>query len=133
MIPHRSGALVFALVALALTAGNGYAGTTYQVTSSTGKETRTYEVSFGGGKLFGRLTAFDPKSRKFVYLDFRRGSPAPKPAGAIWDHRTGETLPLYQFPGVDQTLPVIPSIEDLRACPFTGARDLKVTVQERYD
>jgi hypothetical protein len=133
MIRHRIGALVFALVALALTAGIGSAGTTYQVTSSTGEETRTYEVSFGGGKQFERLTAFDPTSKKFVYLDFRRDSPVPKPVGAIWDHRTGETLPLYSFPGVDQPLPVIPSIEDLKVCPFTGAKDLKVTVKVRYD
>jgi hypothetical protein len=133
MKPRRIGAPVFAFVALALTAGVGSAGTTYQVTSTSGKETRTYEVSFGGGKLFERLTAFDPKSRRFVYLDYRRGTPAPKPAGVVWDHRAGETLPLHQFPGVDQPLPVIPSIEDLRVCPFTGARDLKKTVLKVYD
>jgi hypothetical protein len=133
MKPHRIGASVAAVVALALTAGIGSAGTTYQITSSNGKETRTYEVSFGGGKLFERLTAFDPKSKQFVYLSFRRGSPAPEPVGAIWDHRTGETLPLYRFPGVDQPLPVIPSIDDLRVCPFTGARDLKKTVKVIYD
>jgi hypothetical protein len=133
MKPYSLGALVSALVALALTAGNGSAGTTYQVTSSTGKETRTYEVSFGGGKLFERLTAFDPQSKKFVYLDFRRGSPAPEPAGAIWDHRTGETLLLYKFPGVDQPLPLIPSVGDLKVCPFTGAKNLKIQVKEIYD
>jgi hypothetical protein len=133
MKPHSLGSLVSALVALALTAGNGSAGTTYQITSSTGKETLTYEVSFGGGKQFERVTAFDPKSKQFVYLDFRRGSPTPEPAGAIWDHRTGETLWLYKFPGVDQPLPLISSIDDLKVCPFTGAKDLKKKVKLMFD
>src|SRR4051812_35999373 len=133
MNPYGLGTLVSAFVALTFTAGNGSAGTTYEVTSSTSKETRTYKVSFGGGRRFERLTAFDPKSKQFVYLDFPRGSPAPEPAGAIWDHRTGETLLLYKFPGVDQPLPVIPSIDELKVCPFTGARDLKTKVLLIYD
>jgi hypothetical protein len=133
MRPHSLGTLVSAFVALAFTAGNASAGTTYQITSSTGGDTRMFEVSFGGGKAFERLTAFDPKSKKFVYLDFRRDSPAPKPAGTIWDHRTGETLLLYKFPGVDQPLPLIPSIDDLKVCPFTGAKDLKTKVKLIYD
>ena len=109
------------------------AGEVYRITSTDGKKVMTYEVMFGGAKTFERLTAFDPQSKKFVYLDWKRGRPAPEPAGTIWDHRSGELIRLYKFPGVDQPLPVIPSIEDLKVCPFTGDKGFKVQRQEVYD
>jgi hypothetical protein len=109
------------------------AGTTYRVTSKDGDKEKTYEVNFGGGRRFERYTAFDPVSKKFVYLDWNRGTEGPKPAGEIWDYRTGETIKLYKFPGVDQPLPVIPSMEDMKVCPFTGAKSFKAERFRIYD
>jgi hypothetical protein len=109
------------------------AGTIYRITSTDGKKSIEYKVDFGGGKLFQRLTAFDPKSEKFVYLSWKRGEPTPKPAGTIWDHRSGELIRLYKFPGVDQPLPVIPGIEDLKVCPFTGDKKFKAVRFVAYD
>ena len=109
------------------------AGTIYRITSTDGNKSIEYEVKFGGGKLFEQLTAFDPKSKKFVYLCWNRNTPAPKPAGTIWDHRSGELIQLYKFPGVDQPLPAISSINDLKVCPFTGDKNLKAVPAAVYD
>ncbi len=43
----------------------------------------------------------------------------------VWDHRTGETIPLYRFPDTRNPLPVIPSIKALKVCPITGDKDFK--------
>lgn len=109
------------------------AGDVYFITSTDGRKAMTYEVSFGGGRAFERFTAFDPKSRKFVYLDWKRGEAAPEPAAVIWDHRTGETIKLYKFPGVEQPLPVIGSIKDMKACPYTGDKNFKAERRIVYD
>jgi hypothetical protein len=101
------------------------AGNVYQVTSQSGEKTITYEVTFGGGKLVDRLTAFDPETKKFVYLRWRRSDKAPTPAMKVWDHRTGETIPLYKFPGAKHPLPVIPSLKAMKVCPLTGDKNFK--------
>jgi len=126
----------FATFALALStavATPAPAGQVYRVTATRGGAPMTYEVKFGGGKLFEQWTAFDPASGTFVYLTWPRGREQPKPAGAIWDHRTGATIHLYKFPGVEQPLPVIPSVEDLKVCPLTGDKGFHITLAEIYD
>jgi hypothetical protein len=102
-----------------------WAGDGYEVTARQGDKELTYMVNFGGGKLFEQYTAFDPESKQFVYLRWNRREPAPKPAMTIWDHRTGEFIQLYQFPDVKHALPVIPSMEAMKVCPFTGDKNFK--------
>lgn len=126
-------ATLFTLAALSLLASAADAGTGYKVTAKKGDETVTYEVNFGGGRRFERWTAFDPAAKKFVYLDWKRGEPEPKPAAAIWDHRTGETVKLYKFPGVESPLPVIPSVEEMKVCPLTGDKVFKAVPVIAYD
>ncbi len=103
-----------------LFASPAFAGTGYQVTSKQGEETITYMVTFGGGKLFDQHTAYDPASKSFVYLRWRRNQKSPEPVGSIWDHETGRTLELYKFPNVEQPLPIIPSMDAMKVCPQTG-------------
>jgi hypothetical protein len=119
---HRQ--LLLVLVALLLGGSSAWAGNIYQVTSHEGDKTVTYEVRFGGGRLMDQFTAFDPETKKFVYLQWERNGKPPSPAMKIWDHRTGETIPLYDFPGVKKPLPVIPSIEAMKVCPLTGDKHL---------
>lgn len=121
------------LLALAAAASQAFAGTGYRITNGEGGKAASYDVRFGRAKLFERWTAFDPAAKKFVYLDWKRDTPAPQPAGQIWDYRSGETIPLYKFPGVEQQLPIIPSIKDLKVFPLTGERDFKVEELEIYD
>jgi hypothetical protein len=126
--------IVLPVLAVLLSVGHRVqAGTTYRITSTDGKKSMTYRVNFGGGKLFEQFTAFDPKSKKFVYLTWKRDKPAPTPAGTIWDHRSGELIRLYKFPGVEQPLPTIPSIGVLKVCPFTGDRKFKAVPTVAYD
>jgi len=99
--------------------------TRYRITSHDGDKVVEYQVSFGGAKLFEQWTAFDPASKTFVYLSFTRGAEPPKPTATIWDHRTGETIPLYKFPDVEQPLPVIPSLGGMKVCPLTGDKKFK--------
>jgi hypothetical protein len=116
-----------------LLVGTADAGTIYEVTATSGTEKVTYRVKFGGGKAVAQWTAFDPKSKKFVYLTWERGDPAPEPVAAIWDHRTGETVKLYKFPNVEQPLPVIPSIQDMKVCPLTGDKEFTFKRVGNYD
>lgn len=102
-----------------------FASDLYRITCSDGKNEVTYEVRFGGGKAFEQYTAYDPASKKFVYLTWKRDTPAPKPVGSIWNHKSGETIQLYKFPDVAQPLPIIPSIEDMKVCPKTGSKTFK--------
>lgn len=125
MIRRLATAMLTAVNVLLFGAGLK-AATDYQVTCRDGDKTVTYEVRFGGSKLTERYTAFDPASRKFVYLTWMRDTAAPEPAGKIWDYHTGETIPLYKFPGVAQPLPIIPSIDALKICPLTGDKHPKV-------
>jgi hypothetical protein len=111
---------------LASTAPPASPGQIYRITSKDGDRTVSYEVTFGGGLAFERYTAFDPHAKKFVYLDWKRGEPAPRPVGVIWDHRTGERLPLYKFPGAQVPLPVIPGVQAIKVCPLTGDRHFTV-------
>lgn len=116
-----------------LLAGPVIAGTGYEVTSKKGDKTITYNVKFGGGKLFGQHTAFDPVSKSFVYLSWRRNVEAPKPVASIWDHETGRTIKLYKFPDVKLPLPVIPSIKAMKVCPMTGDHNFKAKPVLAYD
>jgi hypothetical protein len=122
-----------AAIALMSAASAVRAGSEYQIDSNSGEKAVTYVVQFGGGKLFDRYTAFDPKSKKFVYLDWKRDAAAPRPAATIWDHRTGEFVGLYRFPGVEQPLPVIPTIEDMKVCPLTGDKHFQAKRIRFYD
>lgn len=124
---------ILALILALLPAGLASAGTVYEVTSNSEKETVTYRVKFGGGKLFEQYTAYNPASGAFVYLSFKRGEKAPEPAGVIWDHETGREIKLYKFPGVDHPLPVIPSIKAMKVCPKTGDKDFKSKAIIAYD
>ena len=125
---------LFTLLFCAALAIPTMAGTTYRVsaTDSNGKAL-TYEVSFGGGKLFEQYTAYDPASGGFVYLKWKRGEAKPKPAANIWDHTTGKTIKLYKFPDVDQPLPIIPSIREMMFCPKTGDKDYQSKAIIAYD
>ena len=101
------------------------AGNIYKVISKEGDKTITYEVRFGGGKLMDQITAFDPETKKFVYLQWKRDGEKPAPAMKVWDHRTGETILLYRFPDAKNPLPVIPSIDAMKVCPLTGDKNRK--------
>ena len=110
------------------------AGTGYEVTAKDkeGKEV-TYEVKFGGGRMFEQFTAFDPASNSFVYLTWNRREKKPESASVIFNHETGEMTPLYEFPGAKHPLPVIPSMEAMKVCPRTGDKEFKATVRIAYD
>jgi len=124
-------ALPFLLLALLTT--SGLAGTGYEITSSDGEKTITYRVKFGGGRRFNQHTAYDPASKKFVYLNWPHDGEDPKPVCSIWNHQTGETVDLYQFPGVKNPLPVIPSIQAMKVCPRTGDKNFKYKARVEYD
>jgi hypothetical protein len=122
-----------ALLALFVVAPCCHGGVVYRITAADGAKDVTYEVKFGGGRKFEQFTAYDPASKKFVYLQWKRDGDKPAPAGAIWDHNSGATLALYRFPGVAQPLPVIPSIDDLKICPKTGSKKLTKQKHIIYD
>ena len=124
--------IIHAAIAI-LSCGALYAGATYEVTSESKGEKTVYEVSFGGGFLFEQFTAYDPETKKFVYLTWKRGENPPKPAGVIWDHKTGKNIELYKFPEAKQALPIIPGIGHLLTCPITGSKNLKKEVTIMYD
>ena len=117
--------LLFAVVGLLAGTMPALAGNIYKVTSQDGDKTVTYEVRFGGGKLMDQFTAFDPETKKFVYLQWKRDGEKPAPAMKVWDHRTGETILLYRFPDAKNPLPVIPSIDAMKVCPLTGDKNFK--------
>lgn len=110
------------------------AGTVYSVTAADGEGDQvTYEVKFGGGKLFEQHTAYDLASGKFVYVSWNRGDVEPKVAAEILDHATGRTIKLYDFPGADQPLPIIPSIKEMTFCPKTGDKNYQSKPIIAYD
>lgn len=117
---------IFSLLAVLFFSASAFAGHFYEIESTDGKTKTQYRVRFGGGKLFEMRTGFDPKTKQFVYLEWKRGTEAPAHVAVIWDHRTGETIKLYKFPGVDQPLPVIPSLAEMKVCPLTGDKNYKV-------
>lgn len=122
----RLSVIGMTLVACFLVGNLAMAGTVYQVTAQdkNGK-TVTYKVTFGGGRAFEMYTAFCPEKKDFVYLRFNRRGERPKSAGMIYDHRTGETIKLYQFEGCKTPLPVIESMQAMKVCPMTGAKDFE--------
>jgi hypothetical protein len=126
-------ALALALTGLLVWPGPVPAGEAYKVTSRDGDKTVTYEVMFGGGKVFEQMTAFDPQTKKFVYLQWERSGKKPDPAMTVWDHRTGETVPLYTFPGAKHPLPAIPSVEAMKVCPLTGDKSFRAVLHKFYD
>jgi hypothetical protein len=121
--------VLFAVVGLLAGTMPALAGNIYKVTSQDGDKTVTYEVRFGGGKLMDQFTAFNPETKKFVYLQWKRSDQKPAPAMKVWDHRTGETIPLYRFPGAKHPLPVIPSIDAMKVCPLTGDKSFKAKLE----
>jgi hypothetical protein len=125
--------LVFILPCL-FCASMASAGTGYEVTAKDkeGKEV-TYQVNFGGAKLFEQYTAFDPDSKTFVYLQWNRREKPPQPVSVIFNHVTGEMIPLYQFPEAKHPLPVIPSMEAMKVCPITGDKEFKAVARIAYD
>ena len=116
-----------------ITISPAMAGTVYKVTSKKADKAITYEVSFGGGMMFEQYTAFDPASGKFVYLSFKRGENPPKPVCQIFNHSTGKTVNLYKFPKVENPLPVIPNLKDMKVCPKTGDASFTAKAHIAYD
>jgi len=116
---------IIAILTLMFSTSVSYAGTSYEVISKVEDKTTSYMVIFGGGRRFKQHTAFDPASKKFVYMQWARGKEDPKPVAKIWDHETGKITELYQFPGVKNPLPIIPSIQDMKVCPVTGSTDFE--------
>ena len=127
----RTPALVFA--SPLIVTSSAAAGNVYKVASHDGEKTITYEVRFGGIKLMDQFTAFDPDTKKFVYLTWNRKDKPPTPAMKLWDYRTGESIPLYRFPYANNPLPVIPSIESMKVCPFTNDKNFKAELYEIVD
>ena len=124
--------LMCSLVLLAAST-SASAGTGYEVTSQKDGKSTTYKVNFGGGRRFEQHTAFDPSSKKFVYLSWPRGGQAPAPVAKIWDHSTGKTIELFKFPDAKHPLPVIPSMDAMKVCPMTGDPNFKSKAVLAYD
>ena len=124
---------MIALLTLMFVTNVSYAGTSYEVISKVDDKTTSYMVTFGGGFRFKQHTAFDPASKKFVYLQWGRGKEDPKPVAKIWDHETGKITELYQFPGVKNPLPIIPSIKAMKVCPVTGSKDFEAIARIAID
>ena len=114
-----------AILTLMFATSVSYAGISYEVISKVDGKTTSYMVIFGGRGRFKQHTAFDPVSKKFVYMEWARGIEDPKPVAKIWDHETGKVTELYQFPGVKNPLPIIPSIKAMKVCPVTGSKDFE--------
>ncbi|HEY1065170.1 MAG TPA: hypothetical protein VGE52_03645 [Pirellulales bacterium] len=129
----RRRVLGIALLGWLVAASPVMAGLLYTITSHDGDKVVTYEVTFGGGRLSETYTAFDPESKKFVYLSFPRKGEAPKPVATIWDHRTGEMIPLYKFPEAKHPLPVIPSIDEMKVCPLTNDKNFSAEPKIAFD
>jgi hypothetical protein len=125
--------LFFVLASLLIATSSASAGNVYKVTSHDGEKTITYEVRFGGIKLTDQFTAFDPETKRFVYLTWNRKDKPPTPAMKLWDYRTGETIPLYRFPDAKNPLPVIPFIESMKVCPFTNDKNFKADLYAIVD
>lgn len=128
------------LFLLVLLSNSAFAGTGYVITSTAAASSPlsrdqivTYKVNFGGGFNFEQHTAYDPASKKFVYLTWKSTDPDPTPTCSIWSHRTGQRIDLYLFPGVEHPLPVIPSIDAMKVCPKTGDKNFKHEVALYYD
>lgn len=122
-----------AVLLLALMSGTALAGTIYEVTAKKGDEEVKYRVKFGGGKAVNVWTAFDPATKQFVYLTWKRTDPMPEPVATIFDHRTGETIKLYKFPKAEHPLPLIPKLDDLKVCPITGDKNFSAKRVGNYD
>lgn len=129
----RYRVLFFVMVGLLTGTSPASAGNIYKVTSKDGEKTITYEVRFGGGRLMDQFTAFDPETKKFVYLQWNRSDEKPAPAMKVWDHHTGETILLYKFPDAKNPLPVIPSIDAMKVCPLTNDKSFKSKLHIIYD
>ena len=125
--------LLLCALVLLVVSDSVHAGTGYEVTSQKAGKSMTYKVNFGGGKRFEQHTAFDPATRKFVYLSWMRGTKAPEPAARIWDHTTGKTTELFVFPNAKHPLPVIPSMDAMKICPMTGDRNFEAKKVIVYD
>ncbi len=116
---------IIAILTLMFATSVSYAGTSYEVISKVEDKTTSYMVTFGGGRRFKQHTAFDPASKKFVYMQWARDKEDPKPVAKIWDHETGKITELYQFTDVKNPLPIIPSVNAMKVCPITGSKDFE--------
>ncbi|MDC0574946.1 hypothetical protein OAO39_03335 [Pirellulaceae bacterium] len=116
---------IIAILTLMFATSVSYAGTSYEVISKVEDKTTSYMVTFGGGRRFKQHTAFDPASKKFVYMQWGRDKEDPKPVAKIWDHETGKITELYQFTDVKNPLPIIPSVNAMKVCPITGSKDFE--------
>jgi hypothetical protein len=125
--------ITFSLILAVVLCQQALAGATYEVTSKVGDQVVKYKVKFGGGFMFEQMTAFDPASKKFVYLTWKRNEAKPEPAAVIWDHRTGKKIELYKFPDAEHPLPVIASIEEMKFCPMTGVQTFSSKLIMEYD
>jgi hypothetical protein len=112
---------------------SAWAGERYEITAQQGGKEVTYRVDFGGGMKYDQHTAFDPVSKKFVYLTWQRDAKPPEPVSKIRDKTTGEMIPLYKFPDVKKPLPIIPSLKAMKICPITGDKNFKSKVVMLYD
>jgi hypothetical protein len=112
-------------------AGRTFAGDIYRLTSADGKT--SYKANFGRGKRVQLITAFDPRSKKFVNLSYPADKPRPEPVGRIWDHASGRMLSLFKFPDVEQPLPEIPSVKDLKYFPLTDSDRFDVKLVGAFD
>ena len=124
---------LFAVIALLVGTTLARAENIYKVTSQDGDKTVSYEVRFGGSKLMDQFTAFDPETKKFVYLRWKRSDEKPAPVMKVWDHRTGETILLYRFSDAKNPLPEIPSIDAMKVCPLTGDKNFKAKLHAIAD
>lgn len=112
--------VLFCALALFFFCSKAMAADVYEITSRDGDKEVTYKVKFGGLRMADQYTAFDPETKSFVYLTWKRTDEAPKPAITIWNHLDGSLLELYQFPDAKHPLPIIPGIEAMKVCPLTG-------------
>ncbi|MBN01974.1 MAG: hypothetical protein CMJ77_22945 [Planctomycetaceae bacterium] len=74
-----------------------------------------------------------PFQKKFIYLQWPRNADVPKSVSQVWDHDSGQTIKLYQFPDIKHPLPVIPSMEAMKFCPATGDGNFKAKPVIAYD
>ncbi len=102
-------------------------------------------VSFGGGRLFEKVTGCCVSNGQFVYLTWDRepipkgnvrervSNPRPSPVGYIWFAGTGQNVPLYQSKDCPQPFIPINSVEELKFCPKCGQPTLRSKLSLLFD
>ena len=82
-------------------------------------------VSFGGGKMFDKITGFCVECDEFVYITRDRREKKPESLGTIWDPSSGKTRELYPCPECGKPFLTISSIKDVKHCP----KCMKATIE----